>query len=80
VPPDAASLQRGEQLFNGACVAWRAASDFPILVQSLDILRDDALYQIPVAGWRTLPPCDGALSEMQRWDVVNYLRTLRETP
>ena len=38
--------------------------------------RDDDLYAATVNGWRNLPACTGDLSADQRWDIVNYFRTL----
>lgn len=75
--PDASSLQRGEALYQQYCRAWETSSDFTALQRELDFLRDDALYAIPARGWRSLLACTGALDELQTWDVVNYLRSLR---
>lgn len=79
VLPDAESLARGEALYNQACAQWQPEErDFRSLTNQLDIYRDDALYQATVEGWRDLPPCEGDLSEAQRWDIVNYFRTFEE--
>jgi len=75
--PDAASLKRGEALYQESCSIWQTSADFPILLRQLDFLRDDVLYGIPAQGWRTIPPCAVPLDDMQTWDVVNYLRGLR---
>jgi copper transport protein len=77
--PDAASLQRGEALYKASCNLWETSTDFTGLLRQLDFLRDDALYRIPVQGWRTIPACTAPLDEMQTWDVVNYLRSLQTT-
>jgi len=74
---DAASLQRGEALYNQSCIIWQTASDLQILLRQLDSVRDEDLYRIPARGWRNMPACTAALTEAQTWDVVNYLRTRR---
>ena len=79
VLPDAASLQRGEALYLEYCLAWQ---NDPAGVQSLrkqlPTVGDDLLFRATRDGWRDLPPCAGELSAEQRWDVVNYFRTLEE--
>jgi putative copper export protein/methionine-rich copper-binding protein CopC len=77
VPPDAASLARGEALYQAHCLIWQTARDFQPLLRSLDTLRDEDLYALPAAGWRSVPPCTRPLTEAQTWDVVNFLRTRR---
>ncbi|MDX1993420.1 MAG: CopD family protein [bacterium] len=75
VLPDQDSLQRGQTLFEEACTAWPNSRDFLALRRELPLLRDDALYMALDEGWRGLRGCDD-LTDAQRWDVVNYLRTL----
>ena len=79
VLPDAESLRRGEALYLEHCLVWQGQSaDFRALRNRLDSARDDYLYGTLVDGWRGLPACAGALSERERWDLVNYFRTFEE--
>jgi copper transport protein len=73
VLPDEASLGRGQALYETRCVGW---DDVTALVDRRT--RDEAIFAAVADGWRTLPACDGVLSDEQRWDVVNFLRTLEE--
>ena len=76
VLPDADSLERGAGLYQEHCLAWQGHSaDFRALRLRLDDVRDDFLYAALVNGWRDLTACGAALSERQRWDIVNYFRT-----
>ena len=76
VLPDAESLARGEALYRQRCLVWQGQSaDFRALRNRLGSARDDFLYGVVVEGWRDLPACEGALSERDRWDIVNYFRT-----
>jgi putative copper export protein/methionine-rich copper-binding protein CopC/mono/diheme cytochrome c family protein len=76
VLPSAESIARGETLYATHCLVWQGQSaDFRALRNQLDDFRDDRLYDITVNGWRDLPPCEGNLSEAQRWDIINYVRT-----
>ncbi|MCB9461292.1 MAG: CopD family protein [Anaerolineaceae bacterium] len=77
VLPDAASLDRGLAIYQVDCRDWVSATDFPTLLQQVNAFRDDELYNITVSGWRNVPACNPALTENERWDVVNYLRTLQ---
>lgn len=79
VLPDQASLERGASLLEAACTAWSDAavqSDLAGLQQRLPAMRDAAVFEITQKGWRSLPPCAADLSVDQRWDLVNYLRSL----
>jgi uncharacterized membrane protein len=74
--PDAASLERGAALYARHCIEWQSSSrDFSALRNRLATMRDDALYAVTRDGWRSLPPCQGDLSDGQRWDIVNYVRS-----
>ena len=76
VLPDAASLARGEALYRARCLVWQGQSaDFRALRNRLGSARDDFLYGVARDGWRALPACEGDLSETERWDIVNYVRT-----
>jgi copper transport protein len=76
VLPDAASLAQGRALFTAHCAAWETAADLPALIERLPRTRDEALYTAVQEGWRSLPPCSGALSAEQVWHLVNFIRTL----
>lgn len=79
--PTAASVANGEVLFNQHCAAWTApetASSLSGFKVQLDRLRDDTLFAITRDGGRGLPACTGDLDTAQRWDLVNYIRTLND--
>jgi copper transport protein len=74
--PDAHSLDRGEILYNEFCLVWQSDPDASqLLINQLDTVRDDFLYDVVVNGWRKLSPCESGLSDTQRWDIINYFRT-----
>lgn len=77
IPPDAASLARGQALYEAQCIAWQQSSSFQPLLRTLDTLRDEELVAITREGWRELPACTEPLTDTDRWDVANYVRTLR---
>ena len=79
VLPTQASLDRGQRLFDANCrAAWEAdPGDFEAFTDRLDRARDEELLEAIRDGWRDLPACAESLSLFERWDVVNYLRTLR---
>ncbi|MBE2272288.1 MAG: CopD family protein, partial [Anaerolinea sp.] len=75
VLPDQASLDRGTALLTAACPAWLADSpDLDALAERLGRTRDEDLFAMTRDGWRGLPPC-ADLTETERWDVVNTLRS-----
>jgi putative copper export protein/methionine-rich copper-binding protein CopC len=77
VLPTAASLERGATLYAEYCIGWQSQPrDFNDLRDSLPTIRDEDLYLALAEGWRDLSACGAELSFYQRWDVVNYLRTL----
>ncbi len=77
VLPTQESLERGRELYLAHCIDWQSVPrDFRALRDRLPRTRDDDLFQATVSGWRGLPACDGDLSDGQRWDIVNYFRTL----
>jgi putative copper export protein len=79
VPPDAVSLQQGAVLFAENCNGWATAPDYQTFLLRLDDVRDEELYRVTSGGWRTLAPCSEALTDIDRWHIVNYIRTLRRT-
>jgi hypothetical protein len=72
--PDAASLARGQALYNSACTAWQQENLRPF-IERLPRLRDENLFTMVDEGWQGFPACAAPLSDEQRWDVVNFLRT-----
>lgn len=77
VLPSQESLNRGAGLYEQYCIQWQTVPrDFNALRDRLYRTQDDDLYAATKDGWRELPPCDGALTNEDRWDVVNYFRTL----
>ncbi|MDQ7024961.1 MAG: CopD family protein [Anaerolineae bacterium] len=76
--PDSESLNQGTALYQEYCSAWLQADDMDSLLKRLRLLRDDQLFAITENGWRDLPPCAESLSDIERWHIVNMLRTLRE--
>lgn len=76
VLPDADSLARGQDLFAQTCTDWMGKPALDDLIKRLPRLRDQDLYEAFVnKGWRDLPSCAASLSEAQRWDLVNYVRS-----
>jgi putative copper export protein len=73
VLPDEGSLERGQSLYADACAAWTDLPDLKTLIAPRT--RDDALFAAVRDGWRGLPACT-TLTDAQRWDVVNFLRSL----
>lgn len=79
VLPDSQSLARGQDLYTASCPNWQESRrDWALLTERMDRMRDENLYTIVEAGWQDLAPCAAVLEAHQRWDVVNYLRTLSE--
>jgi hypothetical protein len=76
VLPDNDSLMRGQALLESQCTGWEAAAEWDELIRRLPRLRDEDLFAYVRDGWRTLPPCSPDLTEAERWDVVNYVRSL----
>jgi copper transport protein len=74
--PDEASLERGQTAFTVACGSWDGSAALNGLRERLPRLRDDELYNLVQNGGSNLRACDKALTDSQRWDVVNYVRTL----
>jgi copper transport protein len=75
VLPDQASLDRGEVFFTQHCTTW-SGNPLRLFQERLPRTRDDELYTITQEGWHGLPPCTGTLDTNQRWDLVNYIRTM----
>lgn len=77
VLPAQASLDRGAALYQDHCLSWQSAGrDFERLRDGVHQLRDEELFSATLNGWQTLPACAGSLTDDERWDIVNYFRTL----
>lgn len=71
--PDAASLERGAIYFESC--AWQGTAGWVELTRRLPDQRDDMLFAVVRDGWRSLPPCPQSLTDRERWDIVNFIRT-----
>jgi mono/diheme cytochrome c family protein len=76
VLPNQQSLVAGAALYEQYCAAWGQASDLDALKERLPHLRDEQLFTLTRDGGRGLPACENTISDEQRWNIVNYLRTL----
>ncbi len=74
--PTLDSVQRGETLLSTACEGWSDSDTFTTFIRRLDRTRDDDLYQLVTEGGSGLPACANTLTENERWDIVNFLRSL----
>lgn len=71
---DEESLARGRERMAAAC-GWESAPDWVELLRRLPRLRDEELYAAVSDGWRALPACGASLSDTERWDIVNFVRS-----
>jgi mono/diheme cytochrome c family protein len=73
--PDDASLQRGIALFAARCASCHTEDSLrrTFAPRRLAELRDEQLFTIIIHGKDGIPPV--TLSEAERWDVINYLRS-----
>jgi hypothetical protein len=74
--PDQASLDRGKALFDSACPNWKT-TDQSRVIERLARIRDDQLFLATGLSWQNFPTCDNTLTVAQRWDIVNFIRTLQ---
>ncbi len=75
VLPDASSLRAGAALYAERCDWEQDARAFDSLVERLPRTRDEELFAFTREGWRSLPACAAPLSDMERWHIVNHVRT-----
>lgn len=96
IPADDASLARGEDLYAVNCASCHGATGMgdgpaaaaldpgpPALAQTSQEVADDYLFwRISEGGtpFGTAMPAWKVLGEQDRWDLVNYLRSLRSKP
>lgn len=93
VQADETSLQRGEILFSIYCTLChgeRGQGDGPLAEyyeerplrpltsNNITAQFDGQLFRTISEGFSRMPPQSEALSPRDRWDVINYLRTLEE--
>ena len=93
VPADAASLARGAELFNVTCTACHGTSGVgngPVAAflqtkkpadltsPAVQFLSDGAIFMVITNGFGLMPPLNENLTVRERWDVVNYVRTLKK--
>ena len=92
VPADQASIARGAELFHINCTACHgedAKGDGPVAAflqnkkpadltsPAVQFLSDGAIFMVITNGKPgTMPPLNENLTVRERWDIVNYLRTL----
>ena len=93
VPPDAVSLQRGEQLFLRNCALchgaggqgdgditrfWKADMRKPanLTEPRIQTGSDASIYVTISKGYGTMLPLNENLNVRERWDTVNYVKTL----
>ncbi len=93
VPADAASIARGAELFHINCTACHgedAKGDGPVAAflqnkkpadltsPAVQFLSDGAIFMVITNGMPgAMPPLNENLTVRERWDVVNYIRTLK---
>lgn len=77
VLPDAQSLARGKVLYEQQCVGWQTIN-LNTFSERLPRTRDEQLFALTRDGSQDIPACEGTLSDSQRWDVVNFIRTFRQ--
>ena len=93
VPSDAASLERGEVLFNRICAVCHGPAGvgaqaniiekYPLLI-AYDLsgpvvagFSDGHIYGIMRVGRGLMPPFAHQISHFDRWNIVNYVRVLQ---
>lgn len=90
---DEASIQRGKILFSiycALCHGDRGQGDGPLAeyyeerplrsltADTITAQFDGQLFRTITEGFSRMPPQAEALTPRERWDVINYLRTLTE--
>jgi mono/diheme cytochrome c family protein len=90
VPPSAQNSKQAKSLFNGNCAICHGETgrgDGPIAADCtpkpanfadsklMDAETDGSLFWKIANGNESMPRWDGVLSETQRWQLVNFIRT-----
>lgn len=93
IPADEVSVQRGKILYSiycALCHGENGQADGPLsqyyeerpirnLTSSSIVAQfDGQIFQTITEGYSRMPPQGEALSPRERWDVINYLRTLTD--
>jgi mono/diheme cytochrome c family protein len=92
VPSSADSVQRGKYLFSITCaVCHGSAGDgkspiaaffkpppFDLTGNTVQQLSDQEIYLVITNGFKSMPSQAENLNREERWDVVNYVRTLKK--
>lgn len=93
VPADAASIARGAELFNVTCTAchgvtgvgngqvaafFQTKKPADLTSPAIQFLSDGAIFMVISNGFGFMPPLNENLTVRERWDVVNYVRTLKK--
>ena len=92
VQADQVSIARGAELFHITCTACHgedAKGDGPVAPflqeqkpadltsPAVQFLSDGAIFMVISNGFGKMPPLNENLTVRERWDVVNYVRTLQ---
>jgi mono/diheme cytochrome c family protein len=92
VPSSPNSIQRGKTLFgyncamchgitgvgNGAVGAFFTPKPFDLTGSTVQGLQSDELFVVITQGFGGMPPFAENLSPEERWDVINYVHTLKK--
>ncbi len=92
VPATANSLQRGGILFNINCAmchgpdgsgkgklsGYFASPPADLTSERVQALSDQQIFLVLTQGWGLMPSMAENLSPVERWDVVNHVRSLRK--
>jgi mono/diheme cytochrome c family protein len=90
VRANAASIGRGKTVYTAACASCHGSSgkgdgpaakdlkESPGDMTKLGSQSDGALFWKISEGKKPMPPFATKLSDQQRWDLINYLRTLKK--
>jgi len=94
VPADAKSIATGAQIYaqnctpchgktgdgNGPAGQYLSPKPFNLTSASMWEHSDGTLFAMISEGHSSMPGFSGSLSEHQRWDLINYLRTIEPKP
>jgi mono/diheme cytochrome c family protein len=92
VPSSSASIQHGQQLFSITCQVCHGktgnglsplAAFFPtppadLTGATVQGMTDAQIYVVITQGFNVMPPMAENLNPSERWDVINYVRTLKK--
>ncbi|MEJ2597551.1 MAG: cytochrome c [Anaerolineales bacterium] len=92
VPSSSASIQRGQQLFSITCQVCHGKSGnglspltpyfspppADLTGDKVQGMTDAQIYKVVSQGFNVMPSMAENLSPSERWDVINYVRTLKK--